>query len=499
MAPVKDTSPKLNTETPGHTKETLSKESQQIQQKKDRPVVMSLEGERESPSIQMKGEDYTSQLGAKPSTSDPHVVQHDGANRVLDTNTASSNVIQGIPVTYDKDASEHIAESISGTSSVPPGKPSMSHATSTEKGNIPTEKQSAPHIPKEKPSASHILTKEPSAPHIPTKKPSASHIPAEEPSTPHIPTEKPSASYILVGEPSAPHIPTEKPSTPHILTEELNAPYIPGEKPSASHILTEEPSAPHIPTEKPSAPHILMEEPSTLHIPTEKPSAPHVSTEEPSAPHIPTEKPSAPPHIPTESPSAMENLITPQVPAEKPSAQHIATEKPSAPHIPMEKLSAPQVPAEQSSVPHAPTEKLSSSNSEVPLTIIPRAASQPVHDSDLTEDKLGFSKVTEMPHSEYSESIDVKPFVSQASSKEPVGGTKQDTYVYQQQNKVEESQKAQAPDSATQSAGKVPKEASVLDDKSELKLSETVDTASRTSASKQKKVMYCLPFLQCVL
>ena len=432
MAPVKDTSPILNTETPGHTKETLSKESQQIQQKKDRPIAVSLEGERESPSIQMKGEGYTSQSGAKPSTSDPHAVQQDGANKVLDINTTGTNVIQGIPVAYDKDAPEHSAESISSTSSTPPGKPSMSHATSAEKGNIPTEKQSAPHI----------LTKEPSAPHIPAGKPSASHIPVEEPNAPDIPTEKPSASYI----------PVEEPSAPHISMEEL--------------------SKPHIPTKKPGTSHISMEEPSAPHIPAEKPSAPHIPTESPSAPHIP-----------------MEKLIAPQVPAEKPSAPHIPTEKPSA----------PQIPAEQSSAPHAPTEKLSSSNSEVPLTIIPKAASQPVHGSDFTEDKLGFSKVTEMPRSEYSESIDVEPFVSQASSKDPVGGTKQDTYVYQQQNKVEESQKAQAPDSATQSAGKVPKEASVLDDKSELKLSETVDTASRTSASKQKKVMYCLPFLQSVL
>jgi hypothetical protein len=85
------------------------------------------------------------------------------------------------------------------------------------------------------------------------------------------------------------------------------------------------------------------------------------------------------------------------------------------------------------------------------------------------------------------------------SSKEPVGGTKQDTSVNQQQKEVEESQKAQTPESATQSAGKVPKEASVLHDKSAPKLSETVDTASGTSASKQKKVMYCLPFLQSVL
>ena len=469
---MQDTSPKLNTETPGHTKETLSQESQQIQQRKDRPIAVSLEGERESPSIQMKGEGYTSQSGAKPSTSDPHAVQQDGAYNVLDINTTSTNVIQGIPVAYDKDASEHSAESISSTSTTPPGKPSMSHATSTEKGNIPTEKQSAPQIPREKPSASHI----------PTEKPSASHIPVEEPSTPHIPTEKRSASYIPVEESSAPHIPTEKPSTPHISMEELSAPHIPTENPSAPHISKEEPSAPHIHTEKPSAPHISTEEPGAPHIPTEKPSVPHVPTESPSAPHIPTEK-----------------LIAPQVPAEKPSTPHIPTEKPSAPHIPMEKPSAPQIPAEQSSPPHAPTEKLSSSNSEVPLTIIPKAASQPVHGSDLTEEKLGFSKVTEMPHSEYSESSDVKPFVSQASGKDPVGGTKQDTYVYQQQNKVEESPKAQAPDSATQSAGKVPKEASVLDDKSELKLSETVDTASRTSASKRKKVMYCLPFLQSVL
>jgi hypothetical protein len=39
----------------------------------------------------------------------------------------------------------------------------------------------------------------------------------------------------------------------------------------------------------------------------------------------------------------------------------------------------------------------------------------------------------------------------------------------------------------------------VLGCKSELKRSETVDTVSRTSASKQKKVMYCLPFLQSAL
>jgi hypothetical protein len=104
-----------------------------------------------------------------------------------------------------------------------------------------------------------------------------------------------------------------------------------------------------------------------------------------------------------------------------------------------------------------------------------------------------------MSHSEYSDSISVKPSVNQASSKEPVGGTIPDTYVNRQQNKVEESQKAKTPDSATQSAGKVPKEASVLDGKSELKQTETVDTASRTSASKQKKVTYCLPFLQSVL
>ena len=401
MAPVKDTSPKLNAETPGYTKETLSEESQQIQQRKDRPIVVSLEGERESPSIQMKVEGYASQSGAKPSTSDPRAVQQDGENKVLGKNTTSTNVIQGIPVAYDKDAPEHSAESISSTSSTPSGKPSMSHATSTEKGNVPIEKESAPHIP----------------------------------------TEKPSASYIPVEEPSAPQIPTENPS------------------------------APHIPTEKPSAPHIPMEKPSAPQIPAEPSSASHIQVEEPSTPHIPMEKP---------------------------SASHIPVEEPSASHIPMEKASAPQIPAEQASAPHAPTEILSSSNSEVPLTIIPKVASQPVHGSDLTEDKLGFSKVTEMPHSEYSESIDVEPFVSQASSKEPVGGTKQDTYVYQQQNKVEESQKAQAPDSATQSAGKVPKEASVLNDKSELKLAETVDTASRTSGSKQKKVMYCLPFLQSV-
>jgi len=491
MAPVKDTSPKLNAETPGYTKETLSEESQQIQQRKDRPIVVSLEGERESPSIQMKVEGYASQSGAKPSTSDPRAVQQDGENKVLGKNTTSTNVIQGIPVAYDKDAPEHSAESISSTSSTPSGKPSMSHATSTEKGNVPIEKESAPHIPTEKPSASYIPVEEPSAP----------HIPVEEPSTPHIPTEKPSASYILVEEPSAPHIPVEEPSTPHIPTEKPSASYIPLEEPSAPHIPVVEPSTPHIPTEKPSASYIPVEEPSAPQIPTENPSAPHIPTEKPSAPHIPMEKPSAP-QIPAEPSSAshiqVEEPSTPHIPMEKPSASHIPVEEPSASHIPMEKASAPQIPAEQASAPHAPTEILSSSNSEVPLTIIPKVASQPVHGSDLTEDKLGFSKVTEMPHSEYSESIDVEPFVSQASSKEPVGGTKQDTYVYQQQNKVEESQKAQAPDSATQSAGKVPKEASVLNDKSELKLAETVDTASRTSGSKQKKVMYCLPFLQSV-
>jgi hypothetical protein len=404
MAPLQDTSPKLNTETPFHAKETLSKESEQIQQGKDRPMAVPLQGERESPNIQMKSESYTSESGAKPPSSDPHAVQRDGVSKVVDKDTTSTSVIHDIPVTDDKDAPEHSSESISSTFSTPPRKPSISHVTESADG---------------------------------------AHIPAEDSDVPHTSTE-------------SGNMPSEKQTGPHI----------PLEKPSAPHTVTEERSAPHTVTEERSAPHTV----------TEEQSAPHTMTEERSAPH-----------------TVMGERSAPQIPAEKSSAPPIPTEKPGAPHTPNEKLKSPQIPAEQSSAPHAP------SSTDVPLTAVPKAAPQPAHGADLTEDKLGFSKVTEMSHSEYSDGISVKPSVNQGSSKEPVGGTKPDTYVNGQQNKVEGSQKAQAPDLATQSAGKVPKEASVLDGKSELKQSETVHSASRTSPSKQKKVTYRLPFLQSVL
>jgi hypothetical protein len=315
---MKDTSPNLPTETSGHTGETLSKESQEIRQSKDRPVAVSMEGERESPSIQMMNEDRTSRSAGKPLTSDAQTVQHDGGNKLT-----------------DKDATDYSAEPINASESA-----NMAHPT------------------------------------------------AEDPTARHTSTEK-------------------------------------------------------------------------GNIPAQKPRVPHVPTEIPSVPHIPAEKS-------------------------------------SAPHIPAEKQSVPHIPAEKPSVPHVPAEKLSFSSSEVPVTAVPNTASQPVHESDLREDKLGFSKESETSHSERPESIDMKLLVRQMSSKEPVGGTEQDTYTNQERNKVEESQIAQTPDSATQSAGKVPKEASMLGDKSAPKLSESVVSASRTSASKQKKVTYCVPFLQSV-
>jgi hypothetical protein len=463
LAAVQDTSPKLNIETPGHAKETLSKESEQIQQGKDRPITLPLQGERESPNIQMKSESFTNESGAKPPSSDPHAVQRDGVSKVVDKDTTSTSVVHDIPVTYDKDAPKHSAESISSAFSTPPREPSVSHVsgsadsahitaedsdvphTLTESGNMPTEKQSAPHT----------MTEERSSPHTVAEEPSASHIPTEKPSSPQIPAEKS----------GAPQIPAEKSGAPQIPAEKSSAPQIPAKS-----------SAPQIPAEKSSAPQIPAEKSSAPQNPAEKSGAPRNPTDETTAPHITEEKSSAP-----------------QIPKEKSSAPPIPTEKPGAPHTPNEKLKSPHIPAEQSSAPHAP------SSTEVPLTSVPKAASQPVHGADITVDKPRFSEVNEMSHTEYSDGINVKPSVSQASSKEPVGGIKPDTYVNGQQNKVEGSQKAQAPDLATQSAGKVPKEASVLDGKSELRQSETVDSASRTSASKQKKVTYCLPFLQSVL
>ncbi|KDR14347.1 Aspartyl/asparaginyl beta-hydroxylase [Zootermopsis nevadensis] len=203
--------------------------------------------------------------------------------------------------------------------------------------------------------------------------------------------------------------------------------------------------------------------------------------------HTATEKP-----IPTKeqtiSQTPTEKLGAPHIPAEKPNALHTATDKPSTLYTSTEK----------SAVQHISTGKPSSSNYQVPPPTVTqlKAASQAAHAHDLRGDKLELSiaeKVTEVhSYSEYSKSAGVKPVLSQVSSKVAKDGTKQDIYITQQRTDVEGFQRAQTPsqesDSVTHSSGNVPKEASVLADKSESKIPETAKNASRTSAFKHKKV-----------
>jgi hypothetical protein len=316
---------------------------------------------------------------------------------------------------------------------------------------------------------------------------SSSSTPAQKPDT-YRTTEKPSVTQTTTGKPAVQHIPTEKPSVQHIPSEKSTVKHIPTETPSVQHIPSEKSTVKHIPTEAPSVQYILTEKPTVQHDQTEKSSALHPSTDKTTVKHIPTEQPTVQ-HFPTEKPSA------PHISREKPTVQHIPTEQPTVQHIP----------TEQPSVQHAPAEKPGSSGSqEPPLAVMhPETTSQAARVSDLREDKLELTVPENvagvLSHSERSDSADVTPVLSQV----PEDGTKQDTYVEQQQEEAEgPQQKAQPtsrePVSAIHSAGKVPKEASVFTDKSAPRVSETRKNDSRTSASKHKKVT-CLLLLQSVM
>jgi hypothetical protein len=262
----------------------------------------------------------------------------------------------------------------------------------------------------------------------------------------------------------------------------------PAEKPSVTQTTAEKPAVRHTPTEKPTVQSIPSEKPTVQHNQTEQLSASHTSAEKPTVKHVPTEKPTVQ-YIPTEK------LAVQHIPADQPTAEHIPTEKRSVPHtLPAEQPTVQHSPTEKPGLPHTSAEKPSSQ--EPPLAVVhPKTTSQSAHVSDLREDKVAEI----LSHSEHSESVDVKPVLSQMSSKVHEDGTNHDTYVERQQKEVEGSQKAQTasqePDSTIQSAGKVPKEASVAADKSTSRISETRKNDSRTSASKHKKVTYCLLLL----
>jgi hypothetical protein len=395
VKPMTETSTKLPTQTHSQSRESLSKEMQEMQQSKDRLVVVLSEGERETPNIQIKSEEVkqepVSQSAAKLTTSDPQSVQlskPDRANKVPDRSAISVSAVQDIPASYGRD-----------------GKAVVQQHTSETTSTTSSQRLSTSH------TSEKIVT------HTPTDKPTVQHIPTEKTIFSHTPTEKPAVSHIPTGKTTIPQTPTKKPGAPHIPAEKAGAPHIPAEKASAVHTATEE---------------------STI---------PHTSTEKPTVQHIPTEKPSS---------------SCSQVPP--PTVTHLKT------------------------------------------------ASQAAHVHDLRGDKLELSiaeKVTEVhSYSEHSKSVGVKlaeekPVLSQVSSKVPEDGTKQDICITQQQKDVEGSQKAQTPsqkpDLVTQSAGNVPKEASVFADRGASKIPESGKNASRTSASKHKKVTYCLPFLQSVL
>jgi hypothetical protein len=458
-------SSKLPTQTSSQAEESVSKESQEIQQSKDRPVIVLSDGEREALNTQIKSqevkEECTSQSAEKLSTPNLQPVQPskpDGANKVLDDNASVASTVQDILASHDrigkKLAQQCDSETTSCTSSTLAQKPITLHTS-------------------EKASVTHTTTEKPSVPDTPANKPNGPHIPTEKPGVPHIPT----------GKQSVPHTPTEKPDAPHTSTEKPSVPHTPTDKPGAPHTSTEKPSVPHTPTEKLGA----------SHTPTEKSSVPHAPADKPSAPHSSTEKPNVPP---------------------APAVQHTPTEKPSVLHTPIEKPIVSHIPKENTSIPHSLIGKPSSSSSQVPSFTVthPKTTMQAAHVSDVGENKLELpypEKITEVPsHSEHSKNVEVKstrvkPVLSQMSSKAPEDGTKHDTHNKQQRKRVEESQKgetsSQEPDSTTQSAGKVPKEASVLADKNASKMPEIGKNASRMLASKHEKVMYCLLFLQFVV
>ncbi|PNF24747.1 hypothetical protein B7P43_G16637, partial [Cryptotermes secundus] len=202
--------------------------------------------------------------------------------------------------------------------------------------------------------------------------------------------------------------------------------------------------------------HTSAEKPTVQYIPTEKPAVQHIPGDQPSSEHVPTEKHSVRNTLPAEQPTVQ------YIPAEEPGLAHSSAENPSS-----------QGP---------------------PLAVLhPKMTLQSAHVSDLREDKLELTipeKVADiLSHSEHSESVDVKPASSQTSSKVREDVTNHDTK--QQQKEVEGSQKAHTtsrePDSTIQSAGKIPKEASVAADKSASRISETRKNDSRTSAAKHKK------------
>jgi hypothetical protein len=458
VKPMTQTSPKLSTQIHSQARGSLSNESQEAQQSKGMRVVVLSEGERETQNVQMKGEEVkqepTSRSEAKLITSDPQPLQPfkpDGANKVPDRSAINASVVQGIPSSHGRDEKTVIQQHTSETTFSPPS---------------------------QKPGTSHISEK--IATHASIDEPTIQHIPTEKPSVVHIRTEKPGAPHTAAEESGSPHTPTKKLGTPHTQTEKPDALHTPTEKPTAAPSPTKKPTAAHVPTTKPSVPQISTEKPAVPYIPTEKPSVPHISTEKPTVPYIPTEKSSAP-HISTEKASAL------HVPTEKPIFAHTATEKPT--------------------VSYSTTKKPSCSSSRVPPATVThlKTASHAVHVHGLSRDKLELSiaeKVTEVhSYSEHFRSAgmkvaEVKPVLSQESRKVPEDGIKQDICITHQQNDVEDFQKAQKADSATQSAGNVPKE-TVLLDKSASRILESGKNASRTYASKREKVTYCLPFIHC--
>lgn len=311
--------------------------------------------------------------------------------------------------------------------------------------------------------------------------------------TQDIPTSYDSNEKVVISQKSS-GTTSSKSST----SEQKSDAYSTSENPSVSQTTTEKPAVRHTPTEKPTVQPIPSEKPTVQHTQTEQSSASHTSAEKPMVKHVPTEKPSVQ-YIPTEK------LAVQHIPADQPTAEHIPTEKRSVPHIlPADQPTVQHSPTEKPDLPHTSAEKPSSQ--EPPLAVVhPKRTSQSAHVSDLREDKLKLTipkKVAEIPsHSEHPESVDVKPMLSQTSSKVQEDGINHDTK--QQQKEVEGSQKAQTasrePDSTIQSAGKVPKEASVAADKSASRISETRKNDSRTSASKHKKVTYCLLLLLSVM
>jgi hypothetical protein len=523
-----ETSPKLPAHAHSQARENFSEELQEIQQSKDRLVMVLSEGERESRNIQIRSENVkqepTGQSGVKLPTSNAQPVKLSKPERA--DSMPGRSAAQDIPALHGKDEKTVVQNrsettSTSSTHSQRPGTFQFSEKaivtpTPTEKPNVQhilTEKPSVLHTPTEKSGGSHTPTEKPSAPHILTEKPSVEHIQTEKQSVLCTATENSVAQHTPTENPTVEHIPTERPSALHTATEKPTVLHIPTEKPSVSRTATEKSVASHTPTEKPTVEHFPTQKPSVLHTETEKSVAPHTPTEKTVVPHTPTEKPTVE-HIPAEKRTTTGKSIAPHFSTEKTNPPHTVTEKPTVEHIPTEKPSVIHTATEKPTIPHTLTDKpsapytsakkLSSSSSQLPLVTVThtKTAPQAARVHDLRGDRLEISipeEVTEVHlHSEHSESVGQKlsvekPVLSQMSNKVSVDGTKQDMFVTQQQKDVD-SQRAQTPSqepgSTPQFAGNILKEASVLADKSGPKVPETGKNASRTSASKRKKVTY---------